>query len=908
MAKSVRILPDRDPEFVTIFISGKESKAALACWANLYGKEILEYMREVQRNEAAFANDALKERLKGLQVDMEAVAKQMAAFTTEANVVDFDRAVDAFVQRMFSVELKFDEAKLNLETTQTKIQRLEAELQRQGDGNDQLQAEQQKLEALLKDYTDKHAFVIRQREIIENLKKKGALAGNHSLGAKRLPATSLGHAIYLQLVDLGAERERLEKLVKHFEQLKAATQTDAKGLSQKNVEYGLLKARYKSLETLRNSYDDKQRHAQMLQDSGLGYFRIFSPATPGQVNVRKRWMTVFLLTVVGGMMGALTAALVSVLAEAVDGRIKTGADLRRISRLPLLATLGDLRQLSPSEQVAWAFRTLTILQGKLNIATDQTLVCGFISSRHGEGRSTWINLLTSAASQRGLRVLTVATRPVNAPETAPEPAPAAGLLPVQPSTTLSTNVLMAPAQVTEQFSDPKAQPIVHIPLPGWVWNLERRKQWSIALEQWSKIENLILLVELPPATQPEAVLLAEHLPQVIWLACCGIPGTTETMHQIETLRHARVNLVGTVLNREPSSILKTRFASWMRGFAFAVLGLGWGTAQTLMAEPTVPDAANLSPRTQTNLSFSISPSARAAWQQRLTLGPGDALDFAFLGKPELARTNIVIDPNGRINYLQLQDFPAAELTVDELRAKVDQALAEFYRTPRVMITPAAFSSKKYFLLGKVAGKGVYVMDRPLTIIEAVARAKGLETGLIGANTVDMADLSRSFLVRNGQKIALDLERLFHQGDLSQNIALEPNDYVYFAPNSMNEVYVLGEVLSPGIAPYLSQTGLVAALASRGGFTQRAYRKKVLVIRGSLNHPETFVVDAAAVLRGKTPDFKLEPRDIVYINARPWIKVEELIDIGIQSFIEGAVTGWAAGNIGPLFRRPILPQL
>src|SRR5207244_1764693 len=110
-----------------------------------------------------------------------------------------------------------------------------------------------------------------------------------------------------------------------------------------------------------------------------------------------------------------------------------------------------------------------------------------------------------------------------------------------------------------QFSDPKAQPIVHIPLPGWVWNLERRKQWNIALEQWSKIENLVLLVELPPATQPESVLLAEHLPQVIWLGCSGMPDAIDTMHQIETLRHARVNLVGAVLNREPGSIMRTRF-------------------------------------------------------------------------------------------------------------------------------------------------------------------------------------------------------------------------------------------------------------------------------------------------------------------------------------------------------------
>src|SRR5207253_6857420 len=139
---------------------------------------------------------------------------------------------------------------LNLETTQMKIKRLQAELLRQGGGNDQLQAEEQKLEALLLDYKEKHPSVIRQREIVENLKKKSAVAStNLVVETGRLPGTSLGNAIYLQLVDLDADQERLEKQVKRFEELKGAAQANAKGLSKKNIEYGLLKARYKSLET-----------------------------------------------------------------------------------------------------------------------------------------------------------------------------------------------------------------------------------------------------------------------------------------------------------------------------------------------------------------------------------------------------------------------------------------------------------------------------------------------------------------------------------------------------------------------------------------------------------------------------------------------------------------------------------
>ena len=160
-----------------------------------------------------------------------------------------------------------------------------------------------------------------------------------------------------------------------------------------------------------------------------------------------------------------------------------------------------------------------------------------------------------------------------------------------------------------------------------------------------------------------------------------------------------------------------------------------------------------------------APIKRADWQQRLTLGPGDTLNLQLFDMPDSARTEVPIGPDGRISFLQARDIMAAGLTIDELRAKVDQALAKFYQNPRSIIVPVAFHSKKYIMLGAVANKGVYTFDRPVRVIEAIARAGGLETGLYAARTVELADLQRSFLVRNGQRVPVDFERLFQRGDL-----------------------------------------------------------------------------------------------------------------------------------------------
>jgi protein involved in polysaccharide export with SLBB domain len=218
-----------------------------------------------------------------------------------------------------------------------------------------------------------------------------------------------------------------------------------------------------------------------------------------------------------------------------------------------------------------------------------------------------------------------------------------------------------------------------------------------------------------------------------------------------------------------------------------------------------------------------------------------------------------------------------------------------------MITPGAFRSKKYFVLGAVTRRGVYTLDRPTTIIEAVARARGLETGLSDRTTVEVADLSRSFLARQGKQVSVDFEKLFQFGDLSQNIALEPDDYLYFPPDTFKEVYVLGEVNFPGTVGFNPDLSAIGAISGRGGFNPRAWKKRILVVRGSLNKPETFIVDAADVLSARAPDFKLQPRDIIYVNHRPWIKAEELLDAAASAFIQSAVITWTGLHAGPIIK-------
>ncbi|SPE59457.1 Polysaccharide export protein (fragment) [Verrucomicrobia bacterium] len=307
----------------------------------------------------------------------------------------------------------------------------------------------------------------------------------------------------------------------------------------------------------------------------------------------------------------------------------------------------------------------------------------------------------------------------------------------------------------------------------------------------------------------------------------------------------------------------------------------------------------------TNLSLSAAPSQRARWTQRLTLGAGDLLDLSLFDLPDTAQTQVPVGPDGNITFLQAHDVHAAGLTVDELRAKMDEALGKYYQNPHTIINPVSLRSKKYFVLGSVTAAGVYILDRPLTVIEALARAGGLQTGLFDQRTVQMADLTRSFLVRNGERVPVDFERLFRHGDLRQNVLLEPEDYLYFASASANEIYVLGQVMNPGVLTFAPKPTVLKAIASRGGFADRAYRRRVLVVRGSLDHPQTFVVDTSAILAGKIPDFALEPRDIVYVHQSPWVIGIQVVDSAARAFIQGMFVEWSTLRIWPHFPSTLL---
>ncbi|CAN5373976.1 hypothetical protein BH23VER1_BH23VER1_18370 [soil metagenome] len=257
-----------------------------------------------------------------------------------------------------------------------------------------------------------------------------------------------------------------------------------------------------------------------------------------------------------------------------------------------------------------------------------------------------------------------------------------------------------------------------------------------------------------------------------------------------------------------------------------------------------------------------------------TVGVGDVLQVAMVGVPDSAAQCVVL-PDGLIYYDMAGGIPVEGLTVSQVEARVASHLAATgeYADPTVTVDLASIRSQKFTVLGQVGTPGSYPVQAPVTLLDALAGAGGV---------TDAADLGRSMVVRGNDTVPADVEALIQRGDMSQNIYLRPNDYVFIPMEGIDRVHVLGSVNSPTSVPYTGKLAIVAALASAGGPSRDAAAGTVAVVRGSLQAPRVAVFDFKDIMTGKASNFQLLPDDIIWVPRSPWATVEEYVLLAFRS--------------------------
>jgi polysaccharide export outer membrane protein len=290
------------------------------------------------------------------------------------------------------------------------------------------------------------------------------------------------------------------------------------------------------------------------------------------------------------------------------------------------------------------------------------------------------------------------------------------------------------------------------------------------------------------------------------------------------------------------------------------------------------------------------PSVPAAYKLKI----GDKLLISLYTEP-LSKKITTVDPSGSISFLFVNTLPVVGKTIEEVRTELTDRLTSYYQEPILIINGIEFFPDSYTILGEVNAPGRRRIKGTATILSAIADAGSFTNRFFREETIDMENLDRSFLSRRGEYIPVDFNRLIKYGDMSQDIILEPGDYIHIATAMMNKVYVLGSVNAPtSINYYFDTITLAQAVAEAGGLGLNA-SSRVAVIRGALSRPTRFLIDINRILKGYACDFPLRPGDIVYVPEMRFTTVKEIVKMGIRSFISIAAN--VAGNTAFLEMTP-----
>lgn len=221
-------------------------------------------------------------------------------------------------------------------------------------------------------------------------------------------------------------------------------------------------------------------------------------------------------------------------------------------------------------------------------------------------------------------------------------------------------------------------------------------------------------------------------------------------------------------------------------------------------------------------------------EENYVLGPEDEVSIIVWDHPDLAR-KIRINLEGKLSFPLIGEVAAGGLTLLELEKTLKEMLADGYLVdPQISVQVADYRSQKIFVIGEVNSPGTYPLTRRTSLVEAISMAGGVrqdadhEIMIVrpkeghspgSAILPEEADPSEVLKVRL---------RDILEGEKARNINVINMDTI-FVPK-IQVFYVTGEVKRPGQYTFLKGMTLLQGISTAGGFTEKAARRKVIVVR------------------------------------------------------------------------------
>jgi polysaccharide export outer membrane protein len=225
---------------------------------------------------------------------------------------------------------------------------------------------------------------------------------------------------------------------------------------------------------------------------------------------------------------------------------------------------------------------------------------------------------------------------------------------------------------------------------------------------------------------------------------------------------------------------------------------------------------------------------------------------------------------GRVDLPDIGPVRVAGFSLEEAKNRIQVLYQQEIKNLEVFLTYRERLIRKVELTGLVATWAVPV-DGKVRLFEVMARA----------GVPPNANLFKSYVLREGCPLPVDLYKLIHEGDMCQNIVMRGGDKIFIAPPAEATVMLMGEVRQPqALAIPNGFISLREAIVAAGGIPFSGDKNCIQVIRGSLQDPKIYVLAWEHVIHLPNDSLLLMPGDTVYVSAtaiREWnLFIEQLL--------------------------------
>jgi protein involved in polysaccharide export with SLBB domain len=267
------------------------------------------------------------------------------------------------------------------------------------------------------------------------------------------------------------------------------------------------------------------------------------------------------------------------------------------------------------------------------------------------------------------------------------------------------------------------------------------------------------------------------------------------------------------------------------------------------------------------VSFGVGNVGRIAVPPDYRIGPGDQIDIQLVGRLEVIRQQVVVDPEGNISLPPLGHVSVDKLTTVEAQRKVNEQLRGLFKFTDATLSIGVPRCFEVVLTGEVERPGSTQASAMRRIHEVIL----LSGGVTSRGSVRYVDL----ISRTGAQRTVDLLRFELLGDLSQNPLVEEGLRIHVPPRA-GYVTLAGAVRRPGTYELSPRRSLREVLDLMGGVSQGAAASQARLTRvGPDGRNDTVGVDLP---RGLKPpaDVMLQPGDVLYVP--PGAVLQDVVEV------------------------------